>query len=66
LERRDGVIAIPNRAVRRDRQGTYAFVVKDGTRVRRDIRVGYRGRDFTEVVEGLDEGERVIVGTAAE
>ncbi len=66
LERREGVIAIPNRAVRRDRQGTYAFVVKDDTRVRRDIRVGYRGRDFTEVVEGLEEGERVIVGMAAE
>lgn len=62
LESRENVIAIPNRAVRRDRTGTYAFAIEDGTRVRKDIGVGYRGRDYTEIVQGLNEGDRVIVG----
>jgi RND family efflux transporter MFP subunit len=62
LEERENVIAIPNSTVRRDRQGTYTFVMQDGVRLRKDIRVGYRGRDYTEVVQGLDEGDRVIVG----
>jgi RND family efflux transporter MFP subunit len=66
LEQREDVISIPNNAVRRDRDGAYAFVLRDGARVRQDIRVGYRGRDYTEVVEGLDEGDRVIVGTISQ
>lgn len=63
LERRDDVLAIRNRAVHRDRNGTYAFVVESGGRVRRDIRIGYRDREYSEVIEGLNEGERVVVGT---
>ncbi len=63
LERRENVIVIPNSAVRRDRDGTYAFVMRRGERFRRDIRVGYHGREYTEVVEGLNEGDRVVVGT---
>jgi len=63
LERREDVIAIPNSAVRRDRDGTYAFIMRGGDRMRQDIRVGYRGREYSEVVEGLNEGDRVVVGT---
>jgi macrolide-specific efflux system membrane fusion protein len=62
LESRANVIAIPNRAVRRDREGAYAFVMQGDVRVRKDIRVGYRGREYTEVVQGLNEGDRVMVG----
>jgi RND family efflux transporter MFP subunit len=62
LERRDDVLAIPNRAVRRDRAGTYAFLMENGARIRRNIRVGYRDRDYSEVVEGLKEGDRIVVG----
>lgn len=66
LESRQNVLAISNSAVRRDRDGAYAFVLESGSRVRKDIRVGYRGRDYTEVVEGLAEGDRVIVGTISQ
>ncbi|NIR44910.1 MAG: efflux RND transporter periplasmic adaptor subunit [Gemmatimonadetes bacterium] len=66
LESRENVIAIPNRAVRRDRDGTYVFVAEASARVRKDIRVGYRGREYTEVVQGLAEGDRVIVGTISQ
>ena len=63
LDRRTDVLAIPNRAVRRDRDGTYAFVIHDGEPLRRDIRIGYRGRDYSEVIEGLNEADRILVGT---
>lgn len=66
LESREDVIAIPNRAVRRDRTGTYAFAIEGGSRVRKEIRIGYRGRDYTEIVHGLNEGDRVIVGTISQ
>ncbi len=63
LERREDVIAIPNSAVRRDRDGTYAFILRGGGRIRQDISVGYRGREYSEVIDGLVEGDRVVVGT---
>lgn len=62
LESRDNVLAIPNGAVRWDREGNYAFVRQGGSPVRRDILIGYRDREYTEVVHGLDEGDSVIVG----
>jgi macrolide-specific efflux system membrane fusion protein len=63
LESREGVLAIPNAAVRRDPGGAYVFLVQGEDRARRDIRVGYRSREFTEVLAGLQDGDRVIVGT---
>ncbi len=66
LERRDDVIAIPNSAVRRDRNGTYAFVTQGAERLRKNIQLGYRSREYTEVVDGLNEGDRVVVGTISQ
>ena len=63
LERREDAIAIPNGAVRWDSDGAYAVVQQGDDRIRRGIRVGYRGREYSEVLEGLDEGDRIIIGT---
>lgn len=63
LDRRENVLAVPHGAVRRDRDGTYAFVVRGEDTVRQNIRVGYRDREHTEVMAGLEEGDRVVVGT---
>lgn len=61
-EGRRGVLAVPGSAVRRDRDGTYALAEGPDGPVRRSIRTGVRGDDLTEVVEGLAEGDTVILG----
>ena len=63
LERRENALAIPNGAVRWDADGAYAVVQRGEDRIRRGIRVGYRGREYSEVLEGLNEGDRIIIGT---
>lgn len=64
LEGRTGAVAIPNGAVRRDNDGTFAYVLSaDGTPVRRAITIGFRGRENTEVVDGVEEGEMVVLGS---
>jgi macrolide-specific efflux system membrane fusion protein len=62
LEGREQVIAIPNAALRRDAAGPWVLVPAGGGVERRDIQVGFRGSDFTEVISGLDDGERVVLG----
>jgi len=58
---RGDVVAVPNGATRRDDRGTYVLVQIDDTSTRREIQLGIRGRTHTEVVEGLDEGESVVL-----
>jgi RND family efflux transporter MFP subunit len=63
LEGREGVLTLPNGGVRRDSEGVYALVEDPAGPQRRAIRTGYRGGDFTEVLEGLQEGDVVLVGS---
>ena len=65
LEGRDDVLALPNGAVRRDSDGVFVYVPGAMGPERRAIRTGYRGSDYSEVLEGLEEGEVVINGSVA-
>lgn len=63
LDGREDVLTLPNGAVRRDSEGVFAFVPGPDGPVRRAIRTGYRGSDYTEVLEGLVEGDEALVGS---
>ena len=63
LEGREGVLTLPNGAVRRDSEGVFAYVLSAQGPERRGIQTGFRGRDYTEVLGGLVEGEEVVVGS---
>jgi len=63
LDGREDVLTLPNGAVRRDSEGVFAFVPSPDGPERRVIRTGYRGSNYTEVLEGLEEGEEVLVGS---
>jgi hypothetical protein len=57
-------MTIPNGAVRRDENGVYALVSGDtGAPLRRSLSLGFRGREYTEVIDGVREGDRVVVGS---
>ncbi len=56
-------LLVPNGAFFQDTGGQWLFVVAaDGdVAVRRNVRLGRRNLRFIEVIEGLEEGERIIV-----
>ncbi len=61
--------AVPVGAVFRSGDGWAAFVVRGGRALLRPIRLGRRGTDGHEVLDGLSEGERVVMypaGAAAD
>jgi HlyD family secretion protein len=59
--RKADVVLIPNRAVRRDRDGRYVEAVVDGRPQRQSIEIGLANESETEVTSGLSEGMQVVV-----
>ena len=57
LETRDDVLRVPTFAVM---DGKRVLVVDDGKAVSRDVSIGLQNWEFTEVVSGLEAGERVV------
>ena len=53
----DNVLLVPTRAVVVDQ----ALIVKRGIIRSRTVKVGYRTLDFSEIIDGLEEGDRVVL-----
>lgn len=62
LETRENVLAVPRRAVRREGGRQFVLCPQGETAVRRWIKTGSKDESFWEVVEGLREGDEVLVG----
>jgi RND family efflux transporter MFP subunit len=53
----DNALIVPSRAVLADR----VWVVKDNVVMPRDVKVGFRNLERAEILDGLKEGEQVVV-----
>ncbi len=64
LRAKQGVLALPQSAVRKDSQGAYVYTIADGQLNKTAVTVGMDGRSgedyLTEIVSGLDFGAQVI------
>jgi len=65
LNRRDNVLSVPNRAIRREGGKKVVYALEDGRQVQKVIRTGWKDGSYTEVVEGIGEGALVITAEAA-
>ncbi len=65
VEERNNVLLVPNQAIIRQGRETYVQVLKDGVIKVRSIRVGISNWQYTEVTDGLSEGEKVVVPETA-
>lgn len=64
VARQDDVLNVPLRALRRQgRQQVVDVVGEDGKPVSRPVRVGVQNDQAAEIVEGLAEGEQVLIPT---
>jgi RND family efflux transporter MFP subunit len=66
IERRDDVLLIPNRTIRGTLENPTVLVLVDEQEEEREITLGLTDGINTEVLSGLEEGEKVIVPTSAE
>lgn len=58
---KEDVVAVPNDCLYVERDEYYVYVIAEGTRVKKKITVGFAGLNYTEVVDGLNEGDKVYI-----
>ena len=61
IDERTDVLLVPNGAITRQGMETIVQVLNDGVAEERSIEPGISNWQYTEVTEGLSEGERVVV-----
>jgi multidrug efflux pump subunit AcrA (membrane-fusion protein) len=62
VARKEGVLVVPNRAIKRDSSGRlYVEVISGGEVKRRNVTTGLSNELVTEIVTGLNEGEEAVV-----
>ncbi len=60
LDARSGVLAIPAKAVKRERGKNVVYVMQGGQPQPREVKVGWKDGTWIEVVSGLQEGESIL------
>lgn len=56
----DDVLTVPGSALFQQAGGWWVFAIEDGRARLRSVRIGHRGTERAEVLEGLAEGDRVV------
>jgi HlyD family secretion protein len=62
LEERQGVLTIPDQALRRDHGKRVVYRAEDGRMSAHEVKVGMHGGGYTEIAAGLHEGDVVLLG----
>ena len=57
----EGVLQVPVSSIFRGDQGWNVFVIRNGKAVRQPITIGKRGTYYAEVLDGLEEGDVVVI-----
>jgi HlyD family secretion protein len=65
LEARKGVLAVPTRSVKRERGRSLLYVLVEGRPVPRQVKLGWREGQWIEVLDGVDEGQTILLESPA-
>ena len=61
LDKRDNVLTVQRGSFVDESGGSYAYVVRDGIATKTPIRVGVSSIDKVEILQGLKEGDRIVI-----
>ncbi len=61
LETREDVIAVPSRAIIRERGERFVTVIENDSQTTRKIKTGWSDNNYTEIIEGLEEGVTIVM-----
>jgi RND family efflux transporter MFP subunit len=61
-EKRENVLTVPNKAIQREEGKRYVYLLENNKIDQKEVKSGWRDSYYTEIVEGLKEGENVVIG----
>jgi multidrug efflux pump subunit AcrA (membrane-fusion protein) len=61
LDARENVLAVPAKAVKREKGKNVAYLVSNGQTQPREVKVGWKDSQWIEIMSGLDEGQTVLL-----
>jgi len=64
LNKRENVLAVPNKSIKREGGKKVVIVIEDNKPIQKAVKTGWKDSAYTEVVEGLKEGDKVVTGEA--
>ncbi|MBI4833485.1 MAG: efflux RND transporter periplasmic adaptor subunit [Planctomycetes bacterium] len=59
---RDNVLSVPNKSVKRESEQKVVYILQGDKPIRKAVKTGWKDSNFTEILEGVAEGETVIIG----
>jgi len=62
VDRRKGALTVPDKAVKRESARRFVLVLHNGIPEKRFVEVGAKDHAYTEIRNGLKEGDRVVLG----
>jgi len=62
---RENVLTVPTNAVVNNGSENYVYVVENGSKIKKNVKIGTKGAAKTEILEGIEEGEDIFVGVSA-
>ncbi len=54
------MLTVPNEAIKATPEGRFVSMMKNGEQIEREVTTGLAGNDFTEITDGLKEGDVVV------
>ena len=64
LNKRENVLAVPNKAIKREGGKKVVTVLENNKPVQKAVRTGWKDSAYTEITDGLKEGDKVVTGEA--
>ena len=61
LKNRKGVLTVPSRAIIREKGEKYVTVIDGDTQIKKRIKTGWHDKNYTEIIDGLKEGEIIAI-----
>jgi macrolide-specific efflux system membrane fusion protein len=62
LSKRSNVLAVSNKAIKREGGKKIVYVIEGGRLVQKVIRTGWKDSNYTEIIDGVKEGDLIITG----
>jgi multidrug efflux pump subunit AcrA (membrane-fusion protein) len=64
LNKRENVLAVPNKAIKREGGKKVVIVLENNKPVQKAVKTGWKDSAYTEILEGLKEGDKAVTGEA--